>query len=337
MTIPRGTEGDRPTAAADPVASAAEALGATVVVTGAGPVGTAAAGRVADADPAGATVVTATDGDREGDGAAVLDGGDGRADGDEHGGVLADAEALLVAVDHAAPTAPALDLVAAAHDAEASAYVVVRTPAGRAAPTSWDAVDRLTGAADAVVLAPAADGDTDDEAAAAALGRSLSGLVAIVGRPGVVNLDVADLRTVLGAGPVAVFAAGTARDGRPGTAVRAALGPVDATVGFHGESPVLVAVRGGPGMSVAAASGVTAAVHDRLAADAHVIWGANVREELGESVTARLVVGDVTPVPAPGDACPRCGGRFAPPALRGHAAATCRGCGYAGLGTALRR
>lgn len=203
----------------------------------------------------------------------------------------------------------------------AGALTVVVTPPP-ATETERQGLGRLRGVADATVVAPPPAGVTD---APETLAAGVRAFVALVSEAGLVNVDLADLHTVLAGTGAAALCRGRGPSGE--RAVASALAPLD---GLSETTGVLVHVAGGSSMSVASAGEAIEAVGDRVPRDAHLIWGAAIDDELAGELRVRLVVAGVSP--GGEDACPRCGSAMETYEFGGKTTRACDGCGYAGVG-----
>lgn len=277
---------------------AADALRGSVVVAGCGPVGRDAVERL---DP--------------GDGVARI--GDTTA--------ATEARAAFVGVDLADPSPAAALARACAASGTVTVFVAAVEP--RPAAEARTALATLGELADAVVLAPD-DGDPAEGVAA-----GLRTLVRLVAGADAVNVDLADVETVVSAGGFA--AVGTATDEDAMGAVEAAVeacGPAD----LDRATGALVHLAGGETLSVQDAGDAVAAVRDRLAEDSHVIWGAATAGN--DEVTARLVLTGVLPVRPPaaaGEPCPRCERPLVGYRMGDRETVACDGCGFADIGASL--
>lgn len=121
--------------------------------------------------------------------------------------------------------------------------------------------------------------------------RSVKGITELITQPGLVNLDFADVSTVMEQGGVAMIGLGEARgESRAKDSVMKALRSPVLDVDIEGASSVLVNVTGGPDMSVDEAEGVVEELHQRVDPDARIIWGASVSDELEDEIRTMLVV-----------------------------------------------
>ncbi|MFA0821362.1 MAG: cell division protein FtsZ [Methanomethylovorans sp.] len=121
--------------------------------------------------------------------------------------------------------------------------------------------------------------------------RAVKGITELITKPGLVNLDFADVRTVMQNGGVAMIGLGEAEgEMKAVEAVQKALRSPLLDVDISGATSALVNVVGGPDMTIAEAESVVQEVYSRIDPDARIIWGAQVDEELENTVRVMLVV-----------------------------------------------
>lgn len=121
--------------------------------------------------------------------------------------------------------------------------------------------------------------------------RAVKGITELITKPGLVNLDFADVRTVMQNGGVAMIGLGEAEgEMKAVEAVQRALRSPLLDVDISGAASALVNVVGGPDMTIAEAESVVQEVYSRIDPDARIIWGAQIDEELENTVRTMLVV-----------------------------------------------
>ncbi len=121
--------------------------------------------------------------------------------------------------------------------------------------------------------------------------RSIKGISEIVTRPGLVNLDFNDIRTVMGEGGVAMMGMGESQsEERAEEAVEQAINSPLLEVDVSGASAALVNVTGGVDMSVYEAERVAEYVQERISPDARIIWGATVDKSLEHRLRVMVVL-----------------------------------------------
>ncbi|HWH07787.1 MAG TPA: cell division protein FtsZ, partial [Candidatus Thermoplasmatota archaeon] len=123
------------------------------------------------------------------------------------------------------------------------------------------------------------------------LHRSIRGLTEMITKPGLVNLDFADLRTVMSKGGVAMIGLGESdSENRARDAVEEALNSPLLDVDVSSASGCLVEVVGGQDMTLKEAQDVVEVVHQRVGPDARIIWGASVNPRQERTIRVMLVV-----------------------------------------------
>ncbi|MFD1644726.1 cell division protein FtsZ [Haloarchaeobius litoreus] len=121
--------------------------------------------------------------------------------------------------------------------------------------------------------------------------RSVKGITELITKPGLVNLDFADVRTVMERGGVAMIGLGESdSDAKSTDSVKAALRSPLLDVDISGASSALVNVTGGSDMSIEEAEGVVEEIYDRIDPDARIIWGTSIDETLDGSMRTMIVV-----------------------------------------------
>jgi cell division protein FtsZ len=198
----------------------------------------------------------------------------------------------------------------AARDAGALTIAIVTTPftaEGEVRRTNAEAgLERLRDVADTVIVVPNdrlldAVGKlpvrqafkVSDEV----LMRSVKGITELITKPGLVNLDFADVRTVMEKGGVAMIGLGESdSEQKAQDSVKSALRSPLLDVDISGANSALVNVTGGSDMSIEEAEGVVEEIYDRIDPDARIIWGTSVDDELeGEMRTMIVVTGVQSP------------------------------------------
>src|SRR6056297_2157216 len=127
--------------------------------------------------------------------------------------------------------------------------------------------------------------------------RSVKGITELITKPGLVNLDFADVRTVMEKGGVAMIGLGESdTEEKAEDSVQSALRSPLLDVDISGANSALVNVTGGTDMSIEEAEGVVEEIYDRIDPDARIIWGTSVDDDLeGEMRTMIVVTGVDSP------------------------------------------
>jgi cell division protein FtsZ len=123
------------------------------------------------------------------------------------------------------------------------------------------------------------------------LTNAVKGISELVTKAGLVNLDFADIRAVMGRGGVAMIGVGESdSENRAVEAVQKAINNPLLDVDITGANGALINVSGGPDMTLEEAKKVVETVSEKLDPDARIIWGAQISEDLAHTIRAMLIV-----------------------------------------------
>lgn len=121
--------------------------------------------------------------------------------------------------------------------------------------------------------------------------RSIKGITEMITMPGLVNLDFADLKTVMKRGGVAMIGLGEAEgENKAVNAVIEALNSPLLDVDVSEATGALVNVTGGEDMTIAEAERVVEEIYSRVDPNARIIWGTTIDPELKRNIRAMLVI-----------------------------------------------
>lgn len=125
--------------------------------------------------------------------------------------------------------------------------------------------------------------------------RAVKGITELITMPGLVNLDFADVRTVMERGGVAMIGMGESdSEDKAADSVKKALRSPLLDVDISGADAALVNVIGGPDMTMVEAEGVVQEVYSRIDPEARIIWGAQIDPEMQGTMRTMLVVTGVS-------------------------------------------
>ncbi|MFH1520487.1 MAG: cell division protein FtsZ [Candidatus Micrarchaeota archaeon] len=127
------------------------------------------------------------------------------------------------------------------------------------------------------------------------LAGSVKGIAELVTKAGLVNVDFADLKTILSQGGFAVIGLGEAsldakKEDRARVAVETALNSPLLDADVSTSTRALINVVGGEDMSLKEAEYVVAETASKINPDAHIIWGSRIDENIKKSSMRVLVV-----------------------------------------------
>ncbi|MBI4417088.1 MAG: cell division protein FtsZ [Euryarchaeota archaeon] len=162
-------------------------------------------------------------------------------------------------------------------------------------------LDRLREAADTVIvipndklleLVPRLSLQAAFKFADEVLMRSIKGLTELITKPGLVNLDFSDVKTIMKGGGVAMIGLGesqAAGDERATEAVQEAINSPLLEVDISGATGVLLNVTGGGDMTIGEAEKVAEVAQGRVSPNARIIWGASVDPSLEHTMRVMII------------------------------------------------
>ena len=123
------------------------------------------------------------------------------------------------------------------------------------------------------------------------ISETVKGISETITKPSLINLDYADIRTVMNCGGVAVmlFGESKTRD-KSDDVVRGALNHPLLDVDYRGATGCLVHITGGPDLSLKEADEIASSLTYELSPHANVIWGARIEEEYEGTVRVMAVM-----------------------------------------------
>jgi len=127
------------------------------------------------------------------------------------------------------------------------------------------------------------------------LTNAVKGITEMITKPGLINLDFADLRTVLERGGAAMIGLGESsteksNESRALEAIENALTSPLLDVDIAESNKALINVTGGSDMTLREAEMIVEAVSARIHPNAHIIWGAMIDDELKKNSIRAMVV-----------------------------------------------
>ena len=245
---------------------------------------------------------------------------------------IANAAVTFLAVDLASVGAIPTRVLAFADQSDSTVMGILALPSdGEPAGRSpHDALERLRSAADATI--PIRTGSH-----APTIWGIVSAVSSVMATPGLVNLDLADIRAVLDGKPYAIIANGAAPS-TAATAVDRTLQSTDSSIDAVDES--LLFLVGGPSMTIAESIDAVELLRAEMGGGS-ILWGTAIDPDK-EGVTAHVIGGvpeatwldadldAITRLEA-GGSCPKCGGQVAGFVFGENQTAACEDCGFVGI------
>ncbi len=121
--------------------------------------------------------------------------------------------------------------------------------------------------------------------------RAIKGLAEMITKPGLVNLDFNDLKTIMKGGGVAMIGLGESdSENRAEDAIKEALSSPLIEADISEATGALINVVGGENMTVREAESVAEYVQSRISKGARIIWGASIDPSLGNTLRVMVVI-----------------------------------------------
>jgi len=138
--------------------------------------------------------------------------------------------------------------------------------------------------------------------------HAIKGITEVITRPGMVNLDFNDFKTIMKGGGVAMIGLGESdSEDRATDAIMKAINSPLIDVDITGASGALINVVGGSDMTVSEAEKVAEIVHEKINPNAKIIWGAAIDQGMEHKLRVMLLVTGVKSKQIYGKAVPRKG------------------------------
>jgi len=123
------------------------------------------------------------------------------------------------------------------------------------------------------------------------LSRSVKGISEIITYPGHINVDFADVRTIMKDMGLAVMGSGTATgpDRAQEAALQAICSPLLENMSIQGARGVLLNITGGRNLGLHEISEAASIIYEQAEEDAHIILGSVIDESMGDEVTVTII------------------------------------------------
>jgi cell division protein FtsZ len=123
------------------------------------------------------------------------------------------------------------------------------------------------------------------------IAETVKGISETITQPSLINLDYADMTSIMNQGGVAVMLVGETQDkNKTEEVVKDAMNHPLLDVDYRGASGGLVHITGGPDLTLKEAEGIAQNITERLEASANVIWGARIQEEYKGKVRVMAIM-----------------------------------------------
>jgi len=123
------------------------------------------------------------------------------------------------------------------------------------------------------------------------LTNAVKGIAELVTKAGLVNLDFADIKAVMGDGGVALIGVGESdSDERAHEAVEKAINNPLLSVDIKEASGALINISGSSSLTLEESRKIVEAVTERIDPEARVIWGAQIYEDMEQTLRVMLII-----------------------------------------------
>lgn len=122
------------------------------------------------------------------------------------------------------------------------------------------------------------------------ISETIRGISETITQPSLINLDYADMRSIMEEGGVAVMLVGETSDKDKTKVVDEALNHPLLDVDYRGATGSLVHITGGPELSLTDAEGIASKITTRLDDKAKVIWGSRIKDNYKDKVRVMAIM-----------------------------------------------
>ena len=142
------------------------------------------------------------------------------------------------------------------------------------------------------------------------LRQGVQGISDLITLPGLINVDFADVRTILKDAGTALLGIGYATGGSRATdAATAAISSALLETPIDGARGILLGITGGPSMSLIEVTEAAQVVADAADPDANIIFGATIDDQLDDQVWVTVIAAGLSGTPAKGTSMAGIGSR----------------------------
>lgn len=125
------------------------------------------------------------------------------------------------------------------------------------------------------------------------LQQGVQGISDLISNPGIINLDFADVRTIMNDKGIAHMGIGRAAgENKTETAALMAISSPLLDTTIDGARGVLINIAGGPGLGLLEANEAANLIGDSVDIEAEIIFGTSINEELGDEVIITVIATD---------------------------------------------
>lgn len=128
------------------------------------------------------------------------------------------------------------------------------------------------------------------------LGQGVQGISDLITVPGLINVDFADVKTIMSDSGSALMGIGEASgENRAATAARMAVASPLLEVSIDGAKGILFNIIGGPDMTMTEVSDASSIISAAADPDANIIFGATINEDMGSKIKISVIATGFSP------------------------------------------
>ena len=125
--------------------------------------------------------------------------------------------------------------------------------------------------------------------------RAVKGISDLINKPGLVNRDFADVKTIMSNSGLSMIGIGESRsENRAKESVDRALNHPLITVDISNAKGALIYITSGPETTLKEVEEIVTYIHEKLGEESKIIWGASIDRNLGKVIRTTVIVTGVT-------------------------------------------
>lgn len=122
------------------------------------------------------------------------------------------------------------------------------------------------------------------------LSQGVQGISDLITTPGLINVDFADVKTIMKEAGSALMGIGTAKgENRAVTAAKMAINSPLLEISIDGARGILFNITGGKSLSMHEVNAAASIISEAADADAQIIFGATIREDIGDEIKISVI------------------------------------------------
>ncbi|NCU32365.1 MAG: cell division protein FtsZ, partial [Candidatus Moranbacteria bacterium] len=122
------------------------------------------------------------------------------------------------------------------------------------------------------------------------LNKGTKAIADLITRPGLINLDFADIKSIMSNAGSALMGVGEASgENKIQKAIQEAIESPLVEIDIDGAKGILINITGGPDLTMNEVETVATAIHEKTSPDAHIIFGASIDKDLKDTIKVTVI------------------------------------------------